>query len=126
MLALLKGRAGEKYNIGGHNERTNVEVVDRICDILQEELPPAENPDLAASGTTVEHYRELKTFVADRPGHDQRYAIDSSKIATELGWKAEHHFESGLRETVRWYLSNRDWCAAVSDRYGRQRLGLKA
>ena len=126
LLALRNGRGGEKYNIGGHNERTNVEVVDRICEILQEELPPAENPDLAASDRSIDHYKDLKMFVTDRPGHDRRYAIDSSKISSELGWKAQHHFESGLRETVRWYLANRDWCGAVSDRYGRQRLGLKS
>lgn len=123
-LALEKGVAGEKYNIGGHNERTNLEVVDRLCEILQEELPPAENPALADRQTPLAHYSELKTFVRDRPGHDWRYAIDSSKIRDELGWQAEHHFESGLRETVRWYLAHRDWCRAVTeDNYGGQRLG---
>ena len=123
LLALEKGRPGEKYNIGGHNERTNLAVVERICAVLQEELPPAENPDLAGRETPLEHYNELKTFVTDRPGHDMRYAIDSSKIATELGWKAKHDFESGMKETIRWYLDNRDWCAAVSDTYSRRRLG---
>ena len=122
-LALENGRPGEKYNIGGHNERTNLAVVDRICEILQEELPPADNPDLRHLETPITDYKELKTFVTDRPGHDQRYAIDSSKISGELGWKAEHHFESGMRETIRWYLDNRDWCEAVSDTYSRSRLG---
>ena len=123
LLALEKGRLGEKYNIGGHNERTNLAVVDRICEILQEELPPADNPDLAHLETPITDYKELKTFVTDRPGHDQRYAIDSTKISDELGWEAKHHFESGLRETIRWYLDNRDWCEAVSDTYSRSRLG---
>lgn len=123
LLALEKGRPGEKYNIGGHNERTNLAVVDRICDVLQEELPPADNPDLAGREAPLGHYNELKTFVTDRPGHDMRYAIDSSKIAGELGWKAKHDFESGMKETIRWYLDNRDWCAAVSDVYSRRRLG---
>lgn len=125
-LALEKGRLGEKYNIGGHNERTNVQVVDRICDILQDELPPESNPALAGRAEPLKSYRDLKTFVADRPGHDWRYAIDSSKITDELGWQARHDFESGLRETVRWYLKNLDWCAAVSDTYARRRLGAKA
>jgi dTDP-glucose 4,6-dehydratase len=121
-LALERGRAGEKYNIGGHNERTNLEVVDRICDLLEEVVPAASNANLEGHG--IGSYRELKSFVRDRPGHDQRYAIDSSKIADELGWKARHDFESGLRETVRWYLENDAWCAAVSPNYRQERLGL--
>ncbi len=121
-LALERGRPGEKYNIGGHGERTNLEVVDRICEILDEELPAAGNAALAERG--IARYGELKSFVTDRPGHDRRYAIDSSKISGELGWQARHHFESGLRETVRWYLDHRDWCGAVSGRTERQRLGL--
>lgn len=123
-LALERGVAGEKYNIGGHNERTNLEVIDRLCEILEGELPAAGNPALRARG--LKSYVELKTFVADRPGHDRRYAIDSSKIQSELGWQARHHFESGLAETVRWYLAERDWCHEVtSGRYERERLGLK-
>ena len=113
MLALEKGRAGEKYNIGGGNERTNLEIVDRICDAL-DELQPAGRS-----------HRALKTFVPDRPGHDRRYAIDASKIRRELGWAPRHTFESGLRETVRWYLEHRDWCEQVQKgRYHRERLGL--
>ena len=120
LLALQKGEAGEKYNIGGHNEHPNIEVVDRICDLLQELRPAAENPHLAGKN----HYRDLKTFVKDRPGHDQRYAIDSSRIQKDLGWKPHHDFASGLRETVRWYLENGPWCEAVSPTYRQERLGL--
>ena len=113
LLALVKGRAGEKYNIGGGNERTNLEIVDRICDILDELRPRTDT------------YRALKTFVPDRPGHDRRYAIDAAKIRRELGWAPHHTFESGLRETVRWYLDHRDWCEQIqAGKYERQRLGL--
>lgn len=123
LLALQQGRLGEKYNIGGHNERTNLQVVDRICDILQEEMPPAQND--ALKERKLSHYRDLKTFVRDRPGHDLRYAIDNSKIQQELGWQARHDFESGLKETVRWYLAHADWCQAVSQhQYDGERLGL--
>jgi dTDP-glucose 4,6-dehydratase len=114
LLVLAKGRAGEKYNVGGGAERTNLEIVDRICDTLDELRP-------SAAG-----HRSLKTFVPDRPGHDRRYAIDTSKIRTELGWSPRHTFESGLRETVRWYLEHREWCRQVqAGRYERERLGLK-
>jgi dTDP-glucose 4,6-dehydratase len=113
LLVLARGCPGEKYNIGGGNERTNLEIVDRICDVLDELRP-------SAAG-----YRTLKTFVADRPGHDRRYAIDATRIRRELGWAPRHTFESGLRETVRWYLEHRDWCAQVqAGRYDRQRLGF--
>ena len=112
LLALAKGRAGEKYNIGGGNERTNLEIVDRICDILDELRP--------RSG-----HHALKTFVRDRPGHDRRYAIDATNIRRELGWTPRHTFESGLRETAQWYLDHRDWCEQVlAGKYERQRLGL--
>ena len=122
LLALESGRVGEKYNIGGHNERTNLEVVDRICQVLEEEIPAANNESLRNAGKAS--YSDLKTFVTDRPGHDWRYAIDSSKIHDELGWQAQHDFESGLRETVRWYLDRQDWCQQVlADKYDRERLG---
>jgi dTDP-glucose 4,6-dehydratase len=121
LLVLGKGRVGERYNVGGGNERTNVEIVDRICDALQELRPPASNPALKPRSS----YRELKTHVADRPGHDRRYAIDATKIRRELDWSPRHRFEDGLTATVRWYLEHRDWCEAVqAGRYGRQRLGL--
>jgi dTDP-glucose 4,6-dehydratase len=122
LLVLQHGRVGEKYNIGGQNERTNLEIVDRVCEFLEELLPAAQNRLLAARG--VRDYRALKTFVPDRPGHDRRYAIDATRIRRELGWMPGHDFESGLRKTVRWYLEHRDWCAAVqAGRYGRERLG---
>jgi len=121
-LALEKGLPGEKYNIGGHNERRNIEVVDRLCEILEEELPPAENAALRSKN--IGHYAELKTYVQDRPGHDLRYAIDSSKIRAELGWQPHYDFESGLRQTLRWYIASGEWCHAVTHgRYERQRLG---
>jgi dTDP-glucose 4,6-dehydratase len=125
MLVLRAGRPGEKYNIGGSGEMTNLEVVDRICGTLERMVPAATNPAMIARGATS--YLELKTFVKDRPGHDRRYGIDSSKIRRELGWEPEHDFESGLARTVRWYLENREWCARVqAGKYDRQRLGLKS
>ena len=113
LLVLAKGRPGEKYNVGGGNERTNLDIVDLVCDNVDELRP----------GTGSR--RALKTFVPDRPGHDRRYAIDATKIRRELGWAPAHSFESGLRATVRWYVEHRDWCEAVqAGRYDRQRLGL--
>jgi dTDP-glucose 4,6-dehydratase len=123
LRALERGRPGEKYNLGGGNERTNLEIVDAICGLLERALPAAENPALAARG--LRDYRELRTLVADRPGHDRRYAIDSRKAQRELGWRPEHDIESGLASTVAWYLENSAWCEAVqSGRYRRERLGL--
>jgi len=122
-LVLERGRVGERYNIGGGNERTNLEIVDRLCVALEAERPAARNPALA--GHSAARYEVLKTFVADRPGHDRRYAIDATKIRQELGWQPAHHFEAGLAKTVRWYLDNRAWCEAVhAGRYQRERLGL--
>jgi dTDP-glucose 4,6-dehydratase len=115
LLVLAKGQVGEKYNIGGGSERTNLEIVDGICAALDELRPAARSR------------RSLKTFVPDRPGHDRRYAIDASKIRRELGWAPARTFETGLRETVRWYLEHRGWCEHVqSGGYGRERLGLAA
>jgi dTDP-glucose 4,6-dehydratase len=123
LLALQRGRPGEKYNIGGGNERTNLEIVDTLCQWLEESLPAASNPALQARG--VSSYDALKRFVTDRPGHDRRYAIDAGKIEQELGWRAAHDLSSGLEAAVRWYLENRAWCEAVqSDSYERERLGL--
>jgi dTDP-glucose 4,6-dehydratase len=121
LLALQNGRPGEKYNIGGGNERTNLQVVDALCAILDRELPAASNPALGGKKS----YSELKTFVKDRPGHDRRYAIDATKARSELGWRPRHDFEAGLAETVKWYLRSRAWCEAVqAGRYARERLGL--
>ena len=120
LLVLAKGRPGEKYNIGGGNERTNLEIVDRICDAVEALRPAASNAALHSST-----YHDLKTFVPDRPGHDRRYAIDATKIRRELGWAPRHAFEEGISATARWYLEHRDWCEQVQQgRYDRQRLGL--
>ena len=113
---VAEGKIGETYNIGGHNEKTNLEVVEAICDLL-EELAPNKPAGLRS-------YRDLITFVQDRPGHDERYAIDASKIQNELGWVPEETFETGLRKTVQWYLDNRNWWERVlSGAYRLERLG---
>lgn len=113
LLIAQSGRLGEKYNVGGHNERTNIDVVNAICDILDELRP----------GDT--RRRDLINFVTDRPGHDARYAIDSSKLQSELGWKADENFETGIRATIEWFLSNEDWWGPLrSGVYSGQRLGL--
>ncbi|MCF8479714.1 MAG: dTDP-glucose 4,6-dehydratase [Rhodospirillum sp.] len=110
---LTRGQVGETYNIGGEAERTNLDVVGAICALL-DEMTPAATPRSA-----------LITFVTDRPGHDARYAMDTTKITTDLGWRPEHDFESGLRKTVRWYLDNRPWWEDIrSGKYQGQRLGL--
>jgi dTDP-glucose 4,6-dehydratase len=120
LRVLEKGRVGEKYNVGGGNERTNLEIVDRICDALEQLVPAGSNPALGGKS-----YRDLKTFVPDRPGHDRRYAIDATKIRRELGWAPKHTFEEGLAATAKWYVDHRDWCAQVQrGRYDRSRLGL--
>lgn len=113
---VTEGKTGETYNIGGHNEKQNIEVVLAICSLL-EELAPNKPEGVAA-------YKNLITFVTDRPGHDHRYAIDASKIERELGWKPQETFETGLRRTVQWYLENSEWCQHVQDgSYQRERLG---
>lgn len=111
---MTRGQVGETYNIGGHNEKRNLDVVNCICDLLDEMIPRGVTQDEAS-------YRELITFVKDRPGHDVRYAIDASKIERELGWKPRETFESGLRKTVEWYLANRSWWQRVLN--GDYRLG---
>ena len=124
LLALTKGQAGGKYNIGGGNERTNLEVVDALCATLDDELPPRANAALSARG--LSSYAALKSFVPDRPGHDRRYAIDATRARAELGWRPGHAFEDGLRATVHWYLTHRDWCETVqAGTYRRERLGLE-
>jgi dTDP-glucose 4,6-dehydratase len=123
LTVLRQGRPGEKYNLGGRSERTNLQIVDTLCEILEGERPAAGNPALRERG--IASYKDLKKFVADRPGHDRRYAIDDAKARTELGWETRHDFASGLRATVRWYIDNRPWCEAVqSGKYDRERLGL--
>lgn len=113
-LIIEKGVPGETYNVGGRNERRNIDVVRRICAVL-DELVPAEAP------------REgLIEFVTDRPGHDARYAIDATKLETKLGWRAQENFDSGIEKTVRWYLDNEWWWKPLQDHYDGQRLGLNA
>ena len=115
LSVLERGRIGETYLIGGNSERSNLEVVRTVLGALN---------DLAPSDTD---YRDLVTFVTDRPGHDFRYAVDASKVRGELGWHPTRSFEDGTRETVRWYLEHRDWCASVTgDRYALERLGTRA
>ncbi|MFT5759444.1 MAG: dTDP-glucose 4,6-dehydratase [Alteromonadaceae bacterium] len=111
---VTKGEIGETYNIGGHNEKKNIEVVETLCQILNELIPQEAD------------YKDLITFVADRPGHDIRYAIDASKIERELGWTPIETFETGLRKTVEWYLANSEWCKRVQDgSYRREYLGAE-
>lgn len=112
---VTEGKVGETYNIGGHNEKQNIEVVKTICSILDELKPQANG----------QPYESLITFVKDRPGHDLRYAIDASKIANQLNWTPTETFDSGIRKTVEWYLNNMEWCSRVQDgSYQRERLGI--
>ena len=116
-LVMEQGVLGETYNIGGHNEKTNLEVVTSLCRILDQKV------DQHPAG--VSRFEELITFVTDRPGHDQRYAIDASKIQKELGWVPQETFETGLAKTIDWYLDNQAWCDHVRDgSYQGERLGL--
>lgn len=112
-LVVTKGRVGESYNIGGHNERSNLRVVEAIADMLDDIVP-----------LNTGSRRKLITLVSDRPGHDLRYAIDASKIENELGWRAQESFDTGLRKTIDWYMNNGDWWQPLrARRYSGQRLG---
>ena len=117
VCVILKGKVGETYNIGGNNEMRNIDVVNIICDILQEICSVKPNGIL--------HFRELITYVEDRPGHDLRYAIDARKIESELGWTPKESFDSGIRKTITWYLQNEKWWVRVlNGNYHGERLGL--
>jgi dTDP-glucose 4,6-dehydratase len=112
---VTRGRIGEKYNVGGRNERRNIDVVRRICTILDDLRPVARRHD------------SLITYVTDRPGHDLRYAIDAAKLERELGWRAHETFESGIEKTVRWYLDNEWWWRPLREKvYAGERLGVIA
>ncbi len=116
-VVLETGTVGEVYNIGGFNEHTNLDVVHTLCEILDELLPESKYAP----------HKNLIEFVTDRPGHDQRYAIDATKIEKELGWTPDETFKTGIRKTVEWYLTNRPWCENVLDgSYQKQRLGLES
>jgi dTDP-glucose 4,6-dehydratase len=113
LSVLRKGSVGETYCIGGASEKTNMEVIDTLCDILDKHHP------------TGSPHNQLKTFVTDRPGHDHRYAIDFSKIKNELGWQPSYSFEEGMEQAVQWYLNHQEWCENVtSGKYQRERLGI--
>ena len=111
---LERGRPGETYNVGGHNERTNLQVVQTVCDTLDGLVPLPDGHS----------YRQQISFVTDRPGHDLRYAIDPTKIENELGWHPQENFETGIRKTVRWYLDNEWWWRPIREhKYAGERLG---
>jgi dTDP-glucose 4,6-dehydratase len=108
--SILKGgQTGETYNIGGESERTNIPVVEKFCDSLEELIPISQNIHLKLAKSKIRSYRDLITFVADRPGHDRRYAISFDKIRDQLNWLPEISFEEGIRETIRWYLRHESW-----------------
>lgn len=112
--ALSKGKPGETYNIGGKNEQPNIAIVDTICDLLDKKQPRSDGKS----------YKSQKIYVKDRPGHDRRYAIDCSKIETQLGWAPAETFETGIEKTIDWYLANREWCLSITEgKYRRERLG---
>ncbi|OTA20935.1 dTDP-glucose 4,6-dehydratase [Xenorhabdus beddingii] len=120
-LVVTQAEPGKTYNIGGHNERKNIEVVETICALLEE----FSLNNLCPKPAGIAHYRDLVTYVTDRPGHDRRYAIDAAKIERELGWRPQETFESGIRKTVQWYLENENWWRRVQDgSYAGERLGL--
>ncbi|STY28957.1 dTDP-D-glucose 4,6-dehydratase [Legionella wadsworthii] len=113
-LVLKKGEVGSTYNIGGHNEKQNIEVAYTVCDLLEDLFP--------GKPSHVTFYRDLITHIKDRPGHDKRYAIDATKIQRELGWKPKETFESGMRKTVEWYLQNQSWCQIILNKMHKQKI----
>ena len=113
-LVMQKGRIGEVYNIGGHNEMENIQIVNRICSILDELYPISKNPTSNIQHPTLKSYKQLISFVSDRPGHDRRYGIDATKIHEELGWQPLVNFDEGIRKTVEWYLNNQEWMDRVT------------
>ena len=132
---VTEGKVGEMYNIGGHNEKANIDIVKIICKILDKLVPVSlevnkthkTNHVKQKKVKSIKSYNDLITFVADRPGHDLRYAIDESKIKKELNWKPEESFKTGIKKTVQWYLNNLDWCKNIEDSsYQRERLGLQS
>ena len=127
-LVLRKGRLGQTYNIGGHNQKTNLEVVREICALMDKMIHQGQGQlgNAARSEESRTSCASLIKYVMDRPGHDLRYAIDASKIEHELGWRPKETFDSGLKKTVQWYLENQEWCHRVQDgRYRRGRLGVE-
>ena len=115
---------GETYNIGGWNEKANIDIVKTVCSLLDELAPAAaRGVTHVKTGAPIGHYAELVTYVPDRPGHDRRYAIDARKIERELGWMPAETFETGIRKTVQWYLANQDWAANVTSGAYRDWIG---
>ena len=122
LAALAKGQLGETYCIGGRSEMENIQIVRRICTILDELRPAGDNAKLNGSGKRS--YEDLITYVKDRPGHDRRYAINCNRISSECGWSPAETFDTGIRKTVEWYLANQDWCQEIAEKkYTRERLG---
>jgi dTDP-glucose 4,6-dehydratase len=122
MCVLERGRPGESYNVGATNEQPNLALVTKLCAALESVVPAKSNPALRAAG--VKSYGDLMEFVADRPGHDHRYAVDATKLRTELGWRPERTFEEGLLSTVQWYVDHQAWFGRDVVGYNRERLGL--
>ncbi len=122
LAALNRGQLGETYCIGGRSEMENIQIVQRICGLLDELRPTQQNENLKGSGHSK--YQDLITYVSDRPGHDRRYSINCDRIERECGWSPSETFDSGIRKTVAWYLENQDWCNEIAERkYSRERLG---